>query len=117
MHQIETGKLKTNAVKVLNHIIRCGPCTKVEIMQSTGLQHSTSTSRITYLQDLGIIEADGSKHHGGLSYTRYKYQPDPRQQVRNAYTRKLDKFNSWMKRGKTEFADMATVDSVQLKIF
>lgn len=107
LRQIESGDLKSNTALVLKWIRERGALNKRDLMKLCGKSHQTITSRLSDLQDMGIIEVVS---YSDSDVNFYKYQSDPNKQVRNAFARKYERYERWKKKGE-EFREFIVSES------
>jgi len=104
--QIDSGKLNTNASLILEYIQKND--TQEEGIDMTMLEdycqlkQSTITSRMSYLEDLGVIYSDGTrkvKNANGyeFTYSLFFAEYDPLKQEINRDKRELMKFRRTVK--------------------
>lgn len=103
LKQIETGQITTDAGRILAHIKKYPYSTLPEIKRKLQLSHQTASARLSDLQDLGIVEENGTTKTG--SYTYFKYQADFLKQEENARERKREKYTLWLKKGLNKFEE------------
>lgn len=115
MNQIESGKIESDACRILDTIIRHQYSSLPLLCDYLGMPEKTVSARLSGLQDIGIIEIvhpeEGEKH----DFQIYRYQPDPMRQVRNVNDRRRAKFNQWKKRGVREFSDFLQLEQLELQ--
>ena len=104
--QIDTGALSTNASLILSYIQRND--TQKEGIDMTmlegwsNLKQSTITSRVSYLEDLGVIYSKGTRKVKNLNGETYSYslffaEYEPLKQEINRDKRELMKFRRTVK--------------------
>ena len=123
LHQIETGKMKSDLVKILNYIMINEMTSRPLIADGLNMKLQTTVARVSDLLDMGIVEVVdssdllfGSYYFEDLDYEILKYQPDPIKVAKNAYERKREKFEKWKKRGLNEFSEFFNPEQFELKL-
>lgn len=120
LHQIETGKMKTDLVKILDYIMVNEMTSRPLIADGLNMKLQTTVARVSDLLDMGIVEVIdchdgiGSLTFEHLDYEILKHQPDPIKVAKNAYERKRDKFEKWKKRGLNEFSEFFNPEQFEL---
>jgi DNA-binding MarR family transcriptional regulator len=113
IEQIESGQLKTNNAKILDKfVLNPEGLTVYDLRIHLGMAHQTLTSRISDLEDMGVIFAyktvERTVDGKARKYTLYKYSKDSVRQMQNALLRRETKFNSIIKRLENEYQDLFT---------
>lgn len=118
IRNVESGMIKSTTERVLLEIKNIGKSnTDLFTYQTTGIDtetlrnhlgmaHQTLTSRLSELQDNGLIKVIGEKHGDESVYSVYAYVSDPEERITLAEVRKKEKFTQWMDRGLNEFWDL-----------
>lgn len=106
LNQINSGKMESDAARILNHIKNYPFSTCSEMERKLNMLHQTLSARLTDLLDLGIIEERGNRKTSRSKETYFKFQPDPAKQKRNAAQRKAEKFQKWIKKGLGQFGEI-----------
>lgn len=110
LNQINSGQLKNDMSRILNHIKTYPLTTLPEIKRKLGIVHQTASARISDLLDMGLIEEKEEKKTTTGVHSYFKYQPDPRIQSINALKRKKEKFENWKKKGINQFQEFINND-------
>lgn len=110
--QIESGKIKTDAGKILNFIIKRGTSNAVHMESLLPMFNKTLSARISDLEDLGLIYKSGTFNDG--KHSSYSYEPDPEKQQANRLKRHLEKFEIWKARGLKDFAQHLPEDAIEI---
>jgi len=95
---VKNGFLKSNNEKVL-HWINHNPMTTVYELRQTGISHQTLTSRISHLQDLGLIKVVGNCNIEGKHYSQYEAVLDSEMVEHYRNSREQEKVLTWLKKG------------------
>ena len=98
IQNVNNGFLKSNNEKVLHWIVFNPGITVYELRQ-IGISHQTLTSRISYLQDLGLIKVVGTCNIEGKHYSQFEAVTEPYLVEELRREREQDKIMSWLKRG------------------
>lgn len=120
LHQIETGKMKTDLVKILNYIMVNEMTSRPLIADGLNMKLQTTVARVSDLLDMGIVEVVDLNEVVSLTYLDYldyeilQYQSDPIKVAKNAYERKREKFEKWKKRGLNEFSEFFNPEQFEL---
>lgn len=114
MAQINSGKIKNDAARILKFIINHDDATRPMICDMLGMLTQTVTARLADLQDLGIVNVQ--EHGFDAEYNIYYYEPNVMGQVKNAYDRRKLKFEQWKRRGVDEFSDFLHQDQLELNL-
>ncbi len=102
--QIDSGKMKTDAARVLNFIIEEKFSSMPLLCDALNLPEKTVSARLSGLQSIGVIEV--VPHNDKVpQYNIYTHQPVKKIQIYNAYKVKEAKFAQWKKRGLKEFPE------------
>lgn len=118
IRNVENGMIKTATERVLTEIYNVRK-TNTDLFsfetsgidmgtlrEKLGMAHQTLTSRLSELQDNGLIKVIGEKHGDESVYSVYAYVSDPEERITLAEVRKKEKFTQWMDRGLNEFWDL-----------
>ena len=97
LNQIATGKIRTNEAKILNFIIEWDGSNLVTMRDRLNMPHQTLTSRLSCLEDLGVIYKSGTINKG--SHSQWMFEPDEIKQEQNAIDREKRMFDAWKKQG------------------
>lgn len=120
---IEIGAVLTLGLKVIDYAKRSGRFNIYSILdQHPQYNYSSITSAISNLEDLGIvrkrkktIKVFRPEEH---EVSEFELIQEPAGQFLHAYNRRMKKFETWIKRGKTEFSDLIPKHKIgQLDIF
>ena len=115
---VESGMIKSTTERVLLEIKNVEKSnTDLFTYQTTGIDtetlrnrfgiaHQTLTSRLSELQDNGLIKVIGEKQGNESVYSVYAYVSDSSEREMLADERKKEKFTQWMDRGLNEFWDL-----------
>lgn len=118
IRNVENGMIKSTTERVLLEIKNVGKSnTDLFTYQTTGIDtetlrnrlgmaHQTLTSRLSELQDNGLIKVIGEKQGDDSVYSVYTYVSDSIERETLAEARKKEKFAQWMDRGLNEFWDL-----------
>lgn len=98
IQNVRDGFLKTNTEKVL-HWIKNNSMTTVYELRQTGISHQTLTSRISHLQDLGLIKVVGNCNIDGKHYSQYEAVLDSVSVEHYRKSREQEKVITWIKKG------------------
>ena len=110
LKQIKSGNLKNNNARVLSYVGAHDRCHIDTMRNDLKIAHQTLTSRVSDLEDMGLIYVEGVTSVKGVCYSLYRYENNPVKRESRAKARKLLKFNAWKKRGLTEFAVLLSND-------
>lgn len=105
--QIESGKIITDAAKILNSIINNHRTIK-SIIPDTGIKESTIVARLSDLEDLGVITKSGTLKYNSIEYTIWEYEPDPIKQNININKVQIRKYLQWRSRGLKLYRNLMT---------
>ena len=119
LKQILSGNLKNNNARILNYIQINDRCQIDMMRKDLNIAHQTLTSRISDLEDMGLVYVDGFGLFNDTKYSLYRYENNPLKREFRAEKRRLSKFVAWKKRGYDEFHDLLKDDNnlLQLKLF
>lgn len=106
MQQIKSGKRLSDKARIVKFLRETPYSTLSTIEQKLGLLRSTSSARVSELMDIGLIEERGTQKRANGYETLFAVQTDPSKQARNALNRKKEKYQHWLKSGKTMFDDI-----------
>ena len=98
IRNVNSGFLKTNNEKVL-YWIKHNPTTTIHELRQSGISHQTLTSRISHLQDLGLIQVIGNCNIDNKHYSQYEAVTDTYLVEELRREREQEKIMSWIKRG------------------
>lgn len=112
LRQIESGKLKTDAARILQYIIENKYTSRPLISDALDMKLQTVVARVSDLLDLGIIEVVPTDQE--TDYEILTHVPDTIRQMDNAFERRKAKFNAWKKRGMKEFGDFLDLSQLEL---
>tara|TARA_R110000751_G_scaffold305684_1_gene422432 strand:- start:609 stop:1001 length:393 start_codon:yes stop_codon:yes gene_type:complete len=98
IRNVNSGFLKTNNEKVL-YWIKHNPTTTIHELRQSGISHQTLTSRISHLQDLGLIKVIGNCNIDNKHYSQYEAVTDTYLVEELRREREQEKIMSWIKRG------------------
>lgn len=115
--QIESGKIQTDAAKILEFIIRKGGTSNAVHMESLiPMFNKTLSARLSDLEDLGLVYKSGTFNDGKFSL--YSYEEDEVKRANNRIKRELVKFEIWRKRGLKDFENYLSKETInELKNF
>tara|TARA_R110002012_G_scaffold262232_2_gene444394 strand:+ start:1119 stop:1526 length:408 start_codon:yes stop_codon:yes gene_type:complete len=99
IENVKSGFLKTKTEQVLS-IINNEPGITIHKLRSLGFSHQTLTSRISYLQDLGLIRVCGDCKIEKKHYSKYSANMIPEIIEYYQNNRQQEKLLLWLKRGK-----------------
>ena len=97
LNQIATGKIRTNEAKILNFIIERNGSNLIHMRSLLNIPHQTLTSRLSSLEDYGIIYKGGIINNG--KHSQWLFEPNEEKQRLNALSREKRMFNAWKKQG------------------
>ena len=109
--QIESGKIKTDAAKILNFIIERGESNSVHMESILRIFNKTLSARLSELEDLGLVYKSGTFENGAHSI--YKYESNEDAQKRLRAKRSFEKFEVWKKRGLERFNKFLTDEAIE----
>lgn len=108
--QIESGKLESNIVVVLNHIknkSQMGIASDVYNMRNDlKMAHQSLTGILSIIADEGLITETGQIKVDGSVYTKWSFIDNETSRKILAHNRKIEKYEQWVKRGVEQFGDM-----------
>ena len=117
IRNVENGMIKTATERVLTEIYNVRKTntdlfsfetTGIDmdtLRQKLGMAHQTLTSRLSELQDNGLIKVIGETQGHDSFYSIYAYVSDPEERDMLVEERKKEKFKQWLDRGLVEFWD------------
>lgn len=108
--QLENGNIKSNAVKVLNHIKTNVPRDTNTIRAELRLTHQTLTATLSNLLDMGLIKIIGKKRREDSVYSIFQYVSSAGERLELRKARKRKKYEGLVKRLKTEFKEFLNGD-------
>ena len=73
--------------------------TTIYELRQTGISHQTLTSRISHLQDLGLIKVVGNCNIDGKHYSQYEAVLDSISVEHYRNSREQEKVFTWLKKG------------------
>ena len=111
LNQIATGQIKTNEAKILNFIIQRNGGNLIDMRSLIPMQHQTLTSRISVLEDFGILYKSGTINNGNHSV--WSYEPDEQKQSENSMKRQRQMFNIWRKQGILKYDKFMNAEMIE----
>lgn len=96
---LNSGMLESNTMQILNYIKHNPECTLLNMRLNTFIQHQTLTSAISNLMDEGIIYITGQSIIDNKHYSRFKFESDPAEIIKNRQRRERERIESWIKKG------------------
>jgi len=103
--QIESGKIESNKLKVLNYIKKNPttnfkkPKTDIRTMcNKLGMVHQSLTSSLSNLEDMGLITVLGIIEDNSKYYSIFKYVDDEVEREKLMEARYKRKFQTWVKK-------------------
>jgi hypothetical protein len=101
--QLDSGKFKNNAVKVLR-FIKDNPNTNIEIIRSElKMAHQTSSSAISHLMNEGLLKHTKEININGVHYNELMFVDNESEMKHLKAMREKEKYNTWLKRGIEDF--------------
>ena len=91
--QLRNGAYESKQKQVYEHVWEHGPVTLANMRAAMGMAHQTLTSRLSALQDLGVIYQDDDGRFDTVPEIHYE---------RHAAQRKELRYQRWKKRGEDE---------------
>lgn len=114
LNQIWSGNLKNNTAKVLAHIIKENGSYVEKMRNELNMPHQTLTSRISQLEDMGVIYVANIVRGEKRNFSFYQYEPlGFMRDIRKEKKREL-KFDLLKKRLVRDFSDLMTEDLHEL---
>lgn len=115
-NQINSGKMKTNEGFIIQYIMlatqkgRGADKISIETAFESTMVQSTVTSRISFLEDTGMIFRSGTRKKRNsfkqeYEYTLFWYEPNPLKQALNKRKRQHKKFKMIVERLQCDFSD------------
>ncbi len=102
LNQVESGKKETDATRIYKYIKKLNASmikpNIVFICDGLKMKHQTATARLSDLMDIGVVETEQSNQEETLSF--FKVQEDDFKIAQNSKNRSLEKFKSWVAKGK-----------------
>lgn len=105
-NQKESGQMQTDLSRIEAYAKRQKYFFLPEVIRDLNISEKTASGRLSDLEDSGILhkECRLNTRYGG-KYSVFRYVSDPIKQKEYAHTRKLKKFNTWLKKA-SYFKDM-----------
>jgi predicted transcriptional regulator len=100
---MESGKLLTNTVIVLNYIRNHQNTDIFDMRNKLNLPHQTLTSRISDLMDEGLVDVSGKSNHKDLEYSTFFYVVCVENQKAAKEKRLREKYLLWLEKGYKEY--------------
>ena len=100
---MESGKLLTNTVLVLDYIKNHKNTDIFEMRTELKLPHQTLTSRISDLMDEGLVAISGKMKHKDLEYSTFFYVVGYKNQKEAKEKRLKEKYILWLEKGYKEY--------------
>ena len=91
--QLRNGAYESKQKQVYEHVWEHGPVTLADMRAATGMAHQTLTSRLSSLQDLGVIFQDAEGRFDTAPSKHYDWYANQRKKLR---------YERWKKRGEDE---------------
>jgi len=93
LEQLKNGAYESKQKQVYEHVWEHGPVTLNNIRSAMDMPHQTLTSRLSSLQDLGVIFQDDEGRFDTAPSKHYEWY---------AKDRKKQRYERWKKRGEDE---------------
>jgi hypothetical protein len=114
LNQASSGKIKTDAAKVLNHVQKHDKVFAMGMSSMLDMPIRTASARLNQLEDQGLIEPDGTVEMKGSSHTVYKAVSCTTRQKQLRELRFRLAHLRWLKRGES-FANFHS-ESMQVEL-
>lgn len=118
LKNIENGTLKSYSEKVLqvikNHTIEGNGVSTFQLRRRMEMTHQTLTSRLSELNDEGLINVKGQVEINDTFYSVYIYIDNEEQRLNIIKERMLEKYIQWLKKADsfTNLMGFKTVDMI-----
>jgi len=105
LDQIDSGKIETDKLKVLNSVIKHGKGTYKEIASRIKINENIAQKRASDLFNDGYLYEDSTLTTSKGHYTVYEFEPNEELRKKRAENIRYEKYVKWSKKG-IDFQDL-----------